>query len=158
MPSKGSIEATTNPSAGLTTAYDAHGCDLRVAHALGGMYLRAAWISRDFKKEVLEKHYLILARDAYKTAYEKENVMSFGKFGECGLIYIIADLSLRLNRLEDALRFYSRVVQHSEIKRFRELDRMSRDGWMRVKELRALQENLQPDEENESTDIESEVK
>ena len=103
---------------------------------VGGMYLRAAWIARDNKKIPLETHFLTLALKNYRQAYEKENVLSFGKFGECGLIYIIADLSLRLNIFEQALRFYSRVIEHPEIKRFRELERMVRDGWTRAKELR----------------------
>ena len=102
---------------------------------VAGHYLRAAWLGRQFEHPIIEEHYLTLALEYFKKAYFEEDP-KFGKLGEVGYLYVMGELARRLKKYDEALKYFARVIEHPEIERFAEVERLTRDAWQLTKEER----------------------
>jgi len=78
---------------------------------IAGLHLRVAWLFRGFKDEKRDKAYLQKALENYMLSYEKERSMK-GKLGEDGLVYLIGELNRRLERDEEALKYFGIVLRN----------------------------------------------
>ncbi|MEW5692939.1 MAG: DUF2225 domain-containing protein [Candidatus Hydrogenedentota bacterium] len=103
---------------------------------IAGFYLRAAWVAREQEKTEIELHYLSLAYQFYLKAYQVEYT-KFGKLGEVGFIYLIGEIARRLKKYDEALKFFSKVIEHPDIKKSHEIERLTRNAWQETKALKS---------------------
>jgi uncharacterized protein len=94
--------------------------------------LRIAWLYR-MKKDEKEKEFLQYALNCYNEAYEKEK-FPIDKLDEFTCMYIIAELHRRVGNLEEAVKWFSRLVGNSEARKNPTLIESAREQFQLAKE------------------------
>ena len=75
--------------------------------------LRMAWIAREQKKTEREHKLLQVALEGFELAYEREDFPMYG-MESMTLCYLMGELSRRVGRKDDALRYLGRVIVSKE--------------------------------------------
>lgn len=101
--------------------------------------LRIAWLYR-IKKDEREKDFLQYALKNYNDAYEKER-FPIDKLDEYTCMYIIAELHRRTGNLEEAIKWFSRLVGSQEARKNASLIESAREQFQIAKEQMANAEN-----------------
>ena len=102
--------------------------------ALGGLYLRLAWLYRT--ESVMpqeEQRFLRLALDEYIQSYSVGD-FSDTSFSETRLLYLIGDLSKRVGLEGQAIRYFSRVIEKQKVTIEKVIVEMERDLWSEIRE------------------------
>ena len=99
---------------------------------IGGMFLRAAWTSREAGDEKLESLYLRKTLEYYEKAYSNE-ATEFGQLGTCGFQYMLGEIYRRLGNDEKAMELYMRAVANKEIRQKPQVERLAREQLAAVK-------------------------
>lgn len=107
---------------------------------IGKISLRIAWLHRYSKDKEQENKFLLNALESYKKAYQEEDLSEEGKLDEYTCIYIIGELSKRLEKYEESTQWLSRLIMSLSDPRQREkipnsLVEKSRDLYQEVKDL-----------------------
>jgi hypothetical protein len=100
---------------------------------LGGLYQRLAWLAREMKDEEAERANLAEALAQYSAALEKQRPTE--PLAELMLIYTVGELSLRLSKPAEAVRFFAQASQHPEFRKQPEIQRLCRDRWTAARDL-----------------------
>ena len=101
--------------------------------------LRIAWLYRS-KNDTKELDFLNFAVEAYRTAYEKER-FPIDRLDEYTCMYIIGELYRRLDKYEDCLQWFSKVISSSGAKNVPNLLDMTRDQIQLAKDAMASQKS-----------------
>lgn len=80
---------------------------------LAGLYHRLAWLAREAGDTATERDYLAQARDAYRTALDQRPPLE-GR-AEATAMYLLADISVRLDDAGEAARWLEAAAKHPEI-------------------------------------------
>lgn len=106
---------------------------------IAGLHIRAAWLCRGVQDEDREKLFLRQAVECYLRFFEWKSEAS-SKLGEVGLMYILGELYRRIGEYREAVRWFGRLVVREDIKKFPEIERLTRDSWQdaRAKEREML--------------------
>ncbi|NLP00043.1 MAG: DUF2225 domain-containing protein [Clostridiaceae bacterium] len=72
--------------------------------------MRIAWLYRYMEDDTQEKKFLKYALDNYKEAYSQEDLTEEGKLDEYTCLYIIGELSKRLELYEESTQWLSRLI------------------------------------------------
>lgn len=102
--------------------------------SLAGLYLRLSWLYRTEKiNEEEEKRFLRLALNEYMNSYSKGD-FNDKQLTEIKLLYLIGELSRRLDQQEQATRYLSRVIemQHNTLEKG--IVEMAKDRWAEIRE------------------------
>lgn len=99
---------------------------------LGGLCLKLAWIYREMES-VKEAIFLKNALKAFTKAYETE-AMPIDTIEEVPMTYLIGELNRQLGNYQQAINWYGKVVDHSEIKHYRHIKIKAREQWHLAKE------------------------
>ncbi len=106
--------------------------------SLAGLALRLAWIYRSLENEEQENRFLKMARDYYIESFSVEDYEGT-QMSSVRIMYMIAELSRRLNDLENATRFFSKVIEKQSIGGEAKLIDMAKEQWQLVREEREKQ-------------------
>ncbi|MEK4627515.1 MAG: DUF2225 domain-containing protein [Solibacillus sp.] len=100
-----------------------------------GLALRLAWLYRSLKNEGQEQRFLKVARDHYLESFSTEDYATTQMSG-VRIMYMIAELSRRLNDYENATRFFSRVIESQRVGGEAKLVDMAREQWTLVRDAK----------------------
>lgn len=100
---------------------------------MAGLCLRLAWLYRQHKKEKEEQRFLQLAVKEYEQAYTLSDFED-SSMSEMKVIYLIGELYRRTKQFEQAVSYFSMVVEH----KYKELEpglvRLAREQWQLTRE------------------------
>ncbi|MDQ0229736.1 DUF2225 domain-containing protein [Metabacillus malikii] len=106
--------------------------------AMAGLYLRLAWLYRTEKINLEEEHrFLRLGLDQYIQSYMNGDFADT-QLTEVKLLYIIGDLSRRLGMVEQATRYFSRVIEMQKETFEKGIVQMAKDRWADMREEKKL--------------------
>lgn len=100
-----------------------------------GLLLRLAWMYRSLQKDSEEKRFMKMARDHYMESYSTEDYRST-QMSDSRVMYMIAELSRRLEDYQTATRFFSKVIENQRTGGEAQLVEMAKEQWKLVRELR----------------------
>ena len=78
-----------------------------------GLLLRIAWIYRSLNNTIQEKRFMTMARDQYMESYSNEDYTST-QMSDTRVMYMIGELSRRIEDYPNATRFFSHVIESRE--------------------------------------------
>ncbi|MBT2687572.1 DUF2225 domain-containing protein [Bacillus sp. ISL-47] len=102
---------------------------------LAGLYMRLAWMYRSLKNTEQEQRFMKLAIKEYLESYMADDFRG-SPVSETRLFYLVGELSKRTQQIEQAIKYFSKVIE----KRSQEpkLIEMAREQWY---EMRAEQKS-----------------
>jgi uncharacterized protein (DUF2225 family) len=101
---------------------------------LAGLYLRLSWLYRTEKINLEEENrFLRLALNEYVTSYMNSDFTDT-HLTEVKLLYIIGELSRRLDLREQATRYFSRVIEMKKETIEKGIVAMAKDRWAEMRE------------------------
>ena len=100
-----------------------------------GLLLRLAWMYRSLHNEIQEKRFMKMARDHYMESYSNEDYRST-QMSDSRVMYMIAELSRRLEDYQTATRFFSKVIESQRTGGEVKLVEMAKEQWNLVREAR----------------------
>ena len=100
-----------------------------------GLALRLAWLYRSLNNEGQENRFLKIARDHYMETFSNGDYAST-QMSDVRVMYMIAELSRRLEDYENATRFFSRVIESQRAGGEGKLVDMAKEQWELVREAR----------------------
>ncbi|MCY9546939.1 DUF2225 domain-containing protein [Lysinibacillus xylanilyticus] len=101
--------------------------------AIAGLTLRLAWLYRSLKNEGQEKRFMTMARDYYMDSYSTEDYSST-QMSDIRIMYMIAELSRRIGDLENATRFFSKVIEKQSTGGEAKIIDMAKEQWAIIRE------------------------
>lgn len=102
---------------------------------ISGLTLRLAWLYRSLKNTGQEQRFLKMARDFYMESFSTEDY-SGTQMSTVRIMYIIAELSRRINDYQNATRFFSRVIESQRVGGEAKLVEMAKAQWELIREER----------------------
>ena len=105
-----------------------------------GILLRLAWMYRSLNNAGQEMRFLKMARDHYMESYSNEDYQN-SQMSTVRVMYMIAELSRRLEDYSTATRFFSRVIESQRSGGEAKLVEMAKEQWELVREARVQVEN-----------------
>lgn len=112
-----------------------YGQRLKSYRKVAGMYHRLAWIARGAGQREIEKRHLAIARDGYRSALEKREVDE--PRVELTVMYLVADISRRLDDTVEAGKWVGQVLQHPQIGSSKMIARLARELHQELRTARA---------------------
>jgi uncharacterized protein (DUF2225 family) len=100
---------------------------------IGILCLKLAWIYREEKNDKKEIEFLNHALSNLTQAYQEERLEN-SHIDEVTAAYLVGELNRRLGNFKEAIHWYSKTLEHPEIKRKRQLQLKTRDQWRLAKE------------------------
>ncbi len=101
-----------------------------------GLYIRTAWLYRSQKNMEQESRFLKLALHEYIESYSTGDYKGT-QVSEDRLMYLIGELSRRTGNSQDAVRFFSKVIERQKQSFEPNITQMAKDRWQ---EMRAYQQ------------------
>lgn len=98
-----------------------------------GLLLGVAWLCRETGDSQKELQYLDESLNAYVEAFHNEK-LPLGGLDELSVIYLIGELYRRTGRPNEALSWFSKVVNHPLIKTKPAIDKLAREQWQQTRE------------------------
>ncbi|MBD8036880.1 DUF2225 domain-containing protein [Solibacillus sp. A46] len=102
---------------------------------ISGLTLRLAWLYRSINNTGQEQRFLKMARDFYMESFSTED-FSGTQMSSIRIMYMIAELSRRINDYQNATRFFSRVIESQRVGGEAKLIEMAKEQWELVREER----------------------
>lgn len=116
------------------------------ARVVAGLLHHLAWLYRYTGDKEQETRFLTFALDAYENVFETEGM----DLNNARLMYLMGELSRRLHRFQDAVKWFSRVINDRKIMDAGMI-RASREQWITTREdMLAMRLEL-PDEMKHAT-------
>lgn len=111
---------------------------------LAALYLKAAWVYREMGETEQEHNLLKRSLESYLEAYDHEQE-PFGKMSLAELTYLIGELSRRTKRYEEAVIWFSKVVEMDDVRPntlrlAREMWHLAKDAYRRGPAEHSLEE------------------
>ena len=99
---------------------------------LAGLALRIAWLYRDL--EAPEEHrFLALAAEQYKEAYSTED-LTLTPMSDIKVMYLLGELHVRIGKWDEAVKYFSKVIEKQRGSREKQLIEMARDRWYELRD------------------------
>ena len=102
-----------------------------------GLALRLAWLNRSVNNEVQERRFLKIARDYYMNSYSNEDYSST-QMSEMRILYMIGELSRRIEDFGNATRYFSKVIEKQNVGGEAKLIEMAKEQWNKLREQREI--------------------
>ncbi|MEK5381827.1 DUF2225 domain-containing protein [Niallia sp. FSL W8-0635] len=100
---------------------------------LAGLYLRIAWHYRLLNNTEQERRFINLALSEYETSYSVGDYQGT-QVTELRTIYLIADLSKRTNNLEQATKYYSKVIEQQKRTVETQIVKLAKESWQEIRD------------------------
>ncbi len=95
---------------------------------LGKLYLRLGWFYRESQDHDNELKYIKMARDAYIKSFETESYKEREE-KELEVLYLMGELSRQLKDYNEAIRWFSKTINHPIAYKNRLIKTYARDQW-----------------------------
>ena len=102
---------------------------------IAGLLLRLTWLYRELKNEAQEKRFMKMALDQYMESFSNEDYARTQMSDE-RVMYLIAELSRRLEDYQTATRFFSRVIERQRNTLEPKIIDMAKEQWEILRETR----------------------
>jgi uncharacterized protein (DUF2225 family) len=102
---------------------------------LAGLSLRIGWLYRSLENKNQEQRFLKIARDQYMVSYSTEDYAGTQMTG-IRVMYMIAELSRRIGDLENATRYFSKIIENQRVGGEAKLIDMAKNQWQLVRDER----------------------
>ncbi|WP_017728733.1 DUF2225 domain-containing protein [Halalkalibacterium ligniniphilum] len=99
---------------------------------IAGLCLRLAWLYRFWNDEEQEQRFLTGALEKYNASFRSGDFKDMN-MSELKLLYLLGELSRRVGRVEDAIQYFSRVVQHKNRHTEPKIVEMAREQWYEIR-------------------------
>lgn len=103
------------------------------AIAIAGITLRTAWLYRSLGDDEQEMRFLSLSRNLYIESFSQQDYEGT-QMSEERIMYMIAELSRRLGDLEEATRYFSRVIEKQKTSIEPKVIEMAKEQWRLIRE------------------------
>lgn len=101
---------------------------------LAGLYMRIAWLYRSLNDDEQEKRFMKLATHEYQESYVADDYRGT-QVSEIRLFYLIAELSRRNSLIEQATKYFSKVIEKQKNTTETKIVEMAREGWYEIREM-----------------------
>jgi uncharacterized protein len=98
-----------------------------------GLYIRLAWLYRSLDNKDQEMRFLKLALVEYTESFSTGDFKGT-QVSELRLMYLIGDLSNRTGNSQDAVRFFSKVIEKQKQSVEPQIIQMAKDRWQEMRE------------------------
>lgn len=102
-----------------------------------GLYIRLAWLYRSTDVHEQEMRFLKLALKEYTDSYRTGDYKGT-QVSELRLMYLIGDLSRRIGQTQDAVRFYSKVIEKQRQSVEPQIIQLAKDRWQEMREAKVV--------------------
>ncbi|SET32752.1 hypothetical protein SAMN05660297_02030 [Natronincola peptidivorans] len=99
---------------------------------IGGLCLKLGWLYRDVNDQ-RETEFLKYALNHFQNAYQQEPLPIAG-LDEVSLAYLVGELHRRFHDPKGAIKWYSKALEHPDIKKKRQIQLMAREQWRLARE------------------------
>ncbi len=99
---------------------------------IAGLCLRLSWLYRMQHIHDQEQRFLKEALKHYKLSYEQADYL-LTKMTDLRLLYMIGELARRIGHEEDAVKYFSRVIQHPHKELEKKTVEMAREQWYKIR-------------------------
>lgn len=100
---------------------------------LAGIYVRLAWLYRILENDDQEQRFIKLAADIYLQSYMTDDFRGT-QVSETRLLYLIGELSRRSHQIEQAVKFFSKVIEQQNRTVEVGIVDMARERWHDIRE------------------------
>lgn len=104
---------------------------------LAGMYLRVAWMYRSLQNDGQEQRFMKLAIMEYHESYLKDDFRGT-QVSEVKLLYLIGELSRRTFQTQQAVQYFSKVIERQKQSIEPKIIEMARERWYEIREEKTL--------------------
>ncbi|RLQ96526.1 DUF2225 domain-containing protein [Falsibacillus albus] len=100
---------------------------------IAGLYLRIAWLYRLLEQKDCENRFMGLAAKEYTQSYSEDDYKGT-QMSEERILYMIAELYRRLDQNEEAVRYFSRVIEKQQHSMDKKVIELAKEQWHEMKE------------------------
>ena len=100
---------------------------------LAGLCLRLSWLYRMTNDTEQEQRFMELSLEKYKQSYMETDYIGT-QMTEMRILYLIGELSRRLGLRNDAVKYFSKVIEHKNRSLETKLVDMAREQWYLIRE------------------------
>ncbi|SFB12796.1 MULTISPECIES: DUF2225 domain-containing protein [unclassified Bacillus (in: firmicutes)] len=104
---------------------------------LAGMYLRVAWLYRTLEDSAQEQRFIKLAVHEYVESYLNDDFRGT-QVSEIKILYLVGELSRRNGAIDQAVKYFSKVIEKQKQSVEPRIIEMARDRWHDIRESRLL--------------------
>ena len=102
---------------------------------LAGLLLRIAWLYREIQNKPQEMRFLRLAYTQYEQSYSTGDYEKMN-MSEMRVLYMIGELGVRLDEIDQSTRFFSRIIERQSIGGDAKIVEMAKERWEQVRAIR----------------------
>lgn len=107
---------------------------------MAGIALRLAWLYRSLKNKEQEQRFLKISRDHYMDSFSTDDYNGT-QMSMVRVLYMVAELSRRIGDMENATRYFSKVIENQGAGGDAKVIEMAKDQWTQIREAREQEEN-----------------
>lgn len=102
--------------------------------SIAGMCMRLAWLYRSLNKEQQEQRFMKLAINEYKESYSADDFQGT-QVSEARILYLIGELSRRTGDIDQAVQYFSKVIERQSRTVETKIVEMARERWYEIRDL-----------------------
>lgn len=100
---------------------------------IAGLYLRIAWLYRLTNNREQENRFLKLSSEEYKFSYSTDDFKGT-QVSETRLLYLVGELSRRYGDIDQATKYFSKVIENQSRAMETKIIEMTRERWQEIRE------------------------
>jgi uncharacterized protein (DUF2225 family) len=104
---------------------------------IAGMYIRIAWLYRFITDVKQERRFMKLALKEYEAAYMTGDFIGT-KVTELKVLYLIGELSRRVNQTTQAIKYFSKVIEKHNKTTETNIIHLAKEGWHKIREVQKI--------------------
>jgi uncharacterized protein (DUF2225 family) len=102
--------------------------------SIAGIYMRLAWLFRSLENAEQEQRFMKLAEHEYLESYLADDYRGT-QVTEIRILYIIGELCRRTGNIEEAVRYFSKVIEMQKSTTEQKTVEMARERWYEIREM-----------------------
>ncbi|MGP7816311.1 DUF2225 domain-containing protein [Niallia sp. 01092] len=102
-----------------------------------GIYLRLAWMYRLINEAEQEQRFMKLALQEYEASYMSGDYIGT-KVSELTTLYLIGELSRRTDQINQATKYFSKVIEKQSKTIETNIIRLAKEGWYKIREVQNI--------------------
>ncbi|KAF0821886.1 DUF2225 domain-containing protein [Cytobacillus firmus] len=100
---------------------------------MAGLHVRLAWLYRNMKNDIQEQRFLKLSLKEYLDSYMSDDFKG-SSISETRIFYLIGELSRRTHQSEQAVKYFSKVIELQNRSTEPKLIEMARERWYEMRQ------------------------
>ncbi|URT70304.1 DUF2225 domain-containing protein [Cytobacillus firmus] len=100
---------------------------------MAGLQVRLAWLYRNMKNDIQEQRFLKLSLKEYLESYMSDDFKG-SSISETRIFYLIGELSRRTHQAEQAVKYFSKVIELQNRSTEPKLIEMARERWYEMRQ------------------------